>query len=187
MRRTTIATFGASLLAIFLSSPLPAQQAGHPHQALTSEQKRQLAFPILGGISMFIEVDSDKTNGAVAVVRGFTPPKYGPPPRMNTREDAVFVIVRGHYRFRRGTEEMDAPAGTILFMPRNVPHVFRNIGDEPGEHLLLIVPGGLEKMFREISDAKVELPKDLAKLQEISAKYGIKGVPPGSMALSDPK
>jgi quercetin dioxygenase-like cupin family protein len=184
MRRTTISTFGASLLAISLSSPVPAQQAGHPHQPLTSEQKRQLAFPMLGG-TMFIEVDSDKTNGTVAVVRGFTPPKYGPPPRMNTREDAVFVIVRGHYRFRLGSEEIDAPAGTVLFMPRDVPHLLQNIGDEPGEHLLVLVPGGLEKMFREISTAQIELPRDLAKLQEIAAKYGVKGVPPGPMPLSN--
>jgi mannose-6-phosphate isomerase-like protein (cupin superfamily) len=136
---------------------------------------------------MFIEVDSDKTNGTIAVVRGFAPPNHGPPPHMHTREDEIFVIVRGHYRFRHGSEEIDAPAGTVLFMPRNLPHMFRNIGDEPGEHLLVIVPGGLEKMFREISDAKIELPRDLAKLQEISAKYGIKGVPPGSMPLSNPQ
>jgi hypothetical protein len=77
MRRTTIATLVASLLAISLSSPSPAQQAGHPHQPLTSEQKRQLAFPMLGG-TMFIEVDSDKTNGTIAVVRGFAPPNHGP-------------------------------------------------------------------------------------------------------------
>jgi mannose-6-phosphate isomerase-like protein (cupin superfamily) len=188
MRKTTIATLGASLLAMSLSSPVPAQQGGHPHQALTSEQKRQLAFPMLGG-KMFIEVDSDKTNGTVAVVRVFAQPKYGPPqlPRVNTREDAVLVIVRGHYRFRLGSEEIDAPVGTILFMPRDVPHLLQNIGDEPGEHLLVLVPGGLEKMFREISTAEIELPRDLAKLQEIAAKYGVKGVPPRSITLSDPK
>src|SRR5262245_59238196 len=179
MRKTTIATPGASLLAVALSSPVPAQQAGHPHQALTSEQERQLAFPMMGA-SMFIEVDSDKTNGSLAVVRAFGPPNHGPPPHMHTREDEIFMIVKGHYRFRHGSEEIDAPAGSILFMPRNVPHVFRNISDERGEHLLVIVPGGLEKMFREISDAKIELPRDLAKLREIEAKYGIKSVPPAS-------
>jgi quercetin dioxygenase-like cupin family protein len=185
MHRTTISTLGAGLLAISLSSPAPAQQAGHPHQALTSEQKRQLALPMLGG-KMFIEVDTDKTNGTVAVVRVFAPPKYGPPqlPRVNTREDAVVVIVKGHYRFRLGSEEIDAPTGTILFMPRDVPHLLQSVGDEPGEHLLVLVPGGLEKMFREISTARIELPRDLAKLQEIAAKYGVKGVPPGSMPLS---
>jgi quercetin dioxygenase-like cupin family protein len=188
MRRTTIATLGASLLAISLSSPSRAQQAGHPHQALTSEQKRHLAFPMLAG-KMFIEVDSDNTNGTVAVVRVFAPPKYGPPqlPRVNTREDAVLVIVRGHYRFRLGSEEIDAPVGTILFMPRDVPHSLQSIGDEPGEHLLVLVPGGLEKMFREISTAQIELPRDLEKLQEIAAKYGVKGVPPAPMPLSNPR
>ena len=186
MRRTTIATLGTSLLAISLSSPVPAQQAGHPHQALTSEQKRQQAFPMLGR-AMFIEVDSDKTNGTVAVVRVFASPKYGPPqlPRVNTREDAVVVIVRGHYRFRLGSEEIDAPTGTILFMPRGVPHLLQKIGDEPGETLLVLVPGGLEKMFREISTAQIELPRDLAKLQQIAAKYGVKGVPPESMPFSN--
>jgi mannose-6-phosphate isomerase-like protein (cupin superfamily) len=163
--------------------PALAQQASHPHQALSSEQKQQQAFPMLG-LKMFIEVDSEKTNGTVAVVRAYVPPKSGPPPHVHSREDEVHTIVRGHYRFRHGDTEFDAPPGTTLFLPRNVPHVFRNISEEPGEHIVTLIPGGLEKMFREISAAQIELPRDIEKLTEISAKYGIKNMAPGSMPLS---
>ena len=186
MRKTTITALGASLLAISLTPPVLAQQSGHPHQALTSEQKQQQAFPIIG-MKMFIEVDSDTTNGTVAVVRSYVPPKSGPPAKVQDREDLLFTIVRGHYRFRYGDKEIDAPPGTSVFLPRKIPHVVRNVSDQPGEHIVTMVPGGLEKMFREISAAKLELPRDIAKLDEISARYGIKNLPPASMVFSNPQ
>ena len=50
-----------------------------------------------------------------------------------------------------------------MFMPRGIPHVFRNLSDEPGEHVLTLIPGGLEKLFREVSAAQIQLPRDKAK------------------------
>ena len=79
---------------------------------------------------------------------------------------------------------MDAPAGTVLFMRRGIPHTFRNVGDEPGEHLVTLVPGGLEKMFREVSAAGVRMPADKARYDEIAAKYGMRNLPPDSLPFT---
>jgi hypothetical protein len=69
-------------------------------------------------------------------------------------------------------------------MPRNIPHVFKNVGGESGEHLVTLIPGGLEKAFREVSDAKIQMPRDAAKLNEIYARYGVTSLPPASLPLS---
>jgi mannose-6-phosphate isomerase-like protein (cupin superfamily) len=104
---------------------------------------------------------------------------------VHSREDEVSTGVRGHYRFRHGDVELDAPAGTTVYMPKGEPHVFNNIGTEPGEHLATLIPGGLEKMFREVSAAGLQMQRDNAKLDEFFAKYGLKRLPPSSLPLSN--
>lgn len=160
-----------------------AQQDDHAHQVLTHEEKERQAFPMLA-LRMFVEVDSADTSGAVAVVRVFVPAGAGAAPHMHSREDEVFEVVRGHYRFRHGDQQVDAPAGSVVFLPRGIPHTFSTVSDEPGEHTLTIVPGGLEKMFREISDAGIQLPRDAAKNAELAAKYGVTLLPPDALPLS---
>lgn len=153
-------------------------------QSVGSAQKEQQAFRFQA-LKMFVEVDSDDTGGAVATVRVFVPPGAGAAPHVHSREDEVFVVVRGHYRFRHGDHEIDAPAGTTVYMPKGIPHVFRNVGTEPGEHILTLIPGGLEKMFREVSAEGLQAPKDSARLAEIGAKYGLTILPPSALPLSE--
>ena len=184
MRRFAVIARTALLAAALLvPSAGKAQLASHLHQAKAPGEKAQQAFDFLD-LKMFVEVDSDDTKGAVAVVRTYVPPGAGAAPHVHSREDEVFTVVRGHYRFRHGDDEVDAPAGSTIFMPRGVPHTFRNISNEPGEHLLTLIPGGLEKLFREVSAAKFQMPRDKAKLDELNANYGLRVLPPDSLPLS---
>ena len=160
-----------------------AQSVPHQHQTMNEAQKKRQAFLFMG-LKMFVEVSSAETKGATAVVRVFVPAGAGAAPHVHSREDEVFTIVRGHYRFRHGDEEIDAPAGTTIFLPRGELHTFRNIGPEPGEHVLTLIPGGLEKLFREISAADLQMPRDKARLAEMAAKYGVRFLPPEALPLS---
>jgi mannose-6-phosphate isomerase-like protein (cupin superfamily) len=175
----------AGMSAVFVGSTGTAQSetTAHRHRASGSAQKEQQGFKFLA-LKMFVEVDSDDTMGSIAVVRVFVPPGAGAAPHVHSREDEVHAVVRGHYRYRHGDEEVDAPAGTVIYMPRGIPHTFRNIGDQPGEHLLTIIPGGLEKLFQEASAAQVRLPQDKARYDELSAKYGVRNLPPDALPFS---
>ncbi len=160
-------------------------QAQHSHgdaSALSSAEKEKQGLPFLA-LKIFVEVGSEETNGVVSVLRVFVPAGEGPPPHVHSREDEIHTVVRGHYRYRHGDVEVDAPAGTILFMPRNIPHVFRNVGNEPGEHLVQFLPGGLEKWFLEVSAAGIQMPRDSAKYDQLSARYGLKNLPRGALPL----
>ncbi len=180
-RRGAVAGVSALVFGAAASGQTPL--ASHRHQASGTAQKQQEAFRFLA-LRMFVEVDSADTGGSVAVVRVFVPPGEGAAPHVHSREDEVFTIVRGHYRMRHGDDEIDAPAGSVVFMPKGIPHTFRNIGDEPGEHLLTLIPGGLENMFREASAAQLEMPRDKAKYDELAARYGMRLLPPDSLPFS---
>lgn len=173
----------ASLLILPTVSLGQDKQNVHQIHAHASQDKEKQAFKMLA-LRHFVEVDSKNTNGVVAVLRVFVPAGEGAAPHIHSREDEVFEVVRGHYKFRHGDHEVDAPVGTIVFMPRGIPHTFRNVSNEPGEHVLTIIPGGLENMFREISINNLELPRDIDKYAKLALKYGITLLPPTALPLS---
>jgi hypothetical protein len=68
-------------------------------------------------------------------------------------------------------EEKKPPvAGTFVFVPRNVPHAFENVGNQPGRILGIMTPGGYEKFFEELAQLPLG-PPDQATFQEIFKKY----------------
>ncbi|GAC1410422.1 MAG: hypothetical protein NVSMB64_19540 [Candidatus Velthaea sp.] len=106
------------------------------------------------------------------------PPGGGPPPHIHTREDETYVVVRGDFRFWHGNHVVDARPGTVIYMPRNETHYFRNVGNTRGEAVLTIIPAGLERMFATMSDRNLTIPKDLEEIKRLGSDYGITYVKP---------
>lgn len=134
-------------------------------------------FPILGG-TMTILVTPEQTNGASVTIQIDAPPGVGPPAHVHVREDEIFVVTRGHFRFWRGKQVIDAEPGMAVYMPRNEAHQFSNVGSETGTVIATIIPAGLEQMFLTISQRKLSPPQDLAEIVRLGTQYGITYVAP---------
>jgi quercetin dioxygenase-like cupin family protein len=65
-----------------------------------------------------------------------------------------------------------ATAGTTVFLPKNVPHEFRTVGDVPTKTLLMVFPAGGELMFQELNELPPGAP-DMGKVVEICARFGV--------------
>jgi mannose-6-phosphate isomerase-like protein (cupin superfamily) len=91
---------------------------------------------------------AESTGGTLGLVDAIFYEGFGPPLHLHHREDEGFYVLEGAIRFRRGDEDFVAGPGSLVWMPRGVPHAFRV---EPGgaRALLLLVPGGFERMFAE--------------------------------------
>ena len=92
---------------------------------------------------------ADKTGGALGFFRQTIAPKSGPPTHLHEMEAEFCYVVSGQFNFKLGERIVSAPAGAFVFIPRNTPHTFQNIGTEPGVLLFGVTPGGFEKMFAE--------------------------------------
>jgi mannose-6-phosphate isomerase-like protein (cupin superfamily) len=130
------------------------------------------SFQMLG-TKMTIAVTAAQTNGTSVTIDDEIPPGGGPPAHIHTREDETFVITQGHFRFWYGTHVIDALPGTVVYLPRNEPHQFRNVGRTLGELVVTIVPAGLERMFLTISERGLTVPKDKAEIVRLGREYGI--------------
>jgi oxalate decarboxylase/phosphoglucose isomerase-like protein (cupin superfamily) len=61
----------------------------------------------------------------------------------------VFFILDGTYELTVGGQTSTAGPGTIVFIPRNVVHRFRNVGDTTARMLDWSLPGGQATTSRQ--------------------------------------
>jgi mannose-6-phosphate isomerase-like protein (cupin superfamily) len=117
------------------------------------------------GAPIVIHATAAETGSALGMWETFTPPGQGPAAHTHTRETEVFRVIRGLYRFRCGTEEFDAGPGTVITLPPFVEHVWRNIGDEPGQMFAIVTPGGCEQLFLDIAATGATTPEEIAVIE----------------------
>ena len=121
------------------------------------------------------------TAGRVIFGEALIPPHTaGPSLHVHTREDEAAYVVEGVHSCRVGEDRFDAAAGSLVWLPREVPHTFANLSDSPVRVLGVTVPAGLEGMFQEQGSHFAQLtgPPDEEVIAAIGKKYGVTVVGP---------
>jgi quercetin dioxygenase-like cupin family protein len=117
-----------------------------------------------------IKAGREDTGGPIAVMEASFRPKSGAPAHVHRQHEETFYVLEGEFLFQLGTQTMMATAGTFVFVPRDVPHAFENVGNQPGRILGILTPGGYEQFFEELAHLPPG-PPDPAQFQEIFEKY----------------
>jgi quercetin dioxygenase-like cupin family protein len=121
---------------------------------------------------------SAKAGRGYTVLEQVTPPGWGPPRHIHSREDEIFYILEGRYELHVGDEHRTVSAGASAVLPRNVPHGFRNVAPTPSRLLCVIAPGGLEEYFLAVAECSPA--PDPAQLVELARAFGLTLLPPGA-------
>lgn len=123
----------------------------------------------------------DMTGEAVIFGEALLPARTaGPSLHVHTREDEAAYVIEGSLTCKVGDERLEAGAGTLVWLPREVPHTFANLSDSPVRVFGVTVPAGLEGMFKEQASyfASLQGPPDAGVVAAIGAKYGVTVVGP---------
>jgi mannose-6-phosphate isomerase-like protein (cupin superfamily) len=124
---------------------------------------------------MTIKATAEATGGAFGLVESWIAPGASPPLHVHHGEDEAFFVLEGTVRFEVDGDTVDAPAGGYARVPPGVVHRFSNPFDEPARFLGLLVPGGFEQYWVELSllmaDAPSWPPEDMGPVLELQAKY----------------
>jgi len=118
-----------------------------------------------------VKLSGKDTAGAYALLENVTQPNEGPPLHVHHREDEGFYVIEGDYVFEAAGKRFEAHTGDFVWVPRDTPHTFQNIGSKPGRLLLTVEPAGVEEFFQEL--AGLQGPPDPAIVAPIFAKYGL--------------
>lgn len=93
--------------------------------------------------------DVDKRFGVVECQ--LSPGWSGPPQHVHREHDEAFYVVTGTVRFTSGTDELLAPAGSLVTAPIGQPHTFGNADPEaPASILCTVVPERYLGYFRDL-------------------------------------
>jgi quercetin dioxygenase-like cupin family protein len=134
-----------------------------------------------------IKSTSESTAGRVAVTETLAARGGGSPLHVHHDEDEWFYVIEGELTFSVGGRVVDAPAGSFVYGPRDIPHTFM-VNSEQARFLLVVEPAGFENFVRALSQPARALvippapsePPDMARLTEIAAQFGIEILgPPG--------
>jgi quercetin dioxygenase-like cupin family protein len=108
-----------------------------PFQPILTDADAGQTFMMLGTTMRLIATAAD-TGGRYTMIEQLTPPGWGPPRHIHSREDEIFYILEGSYELHVGVERRTVTAGAFAVLPRNIPHGFRNVASTPSR--LVFVP-----------------------------------------------
>ena len=165
-------------IAVAEASAAPVNRLAAPQfQPVLTNAGGGHVFSMLG-TSMRLITPAASTGGQYTMLEQVTPPGWGPPRHVHSREDEIFYILEGSYELHVGDERRTVSAGASAILPRGVPHGFRNIAPTHSRLLCVITPGGLEEYFLAV--AKCSPPPSPAQLIELARPFGLSLLPPGA-------
>lgn len=141
------------------------------------------AFHWLGTLTT-VKVGTARTTGGLSIVDHRVPAGFAPPAHQH-RDDEVFYVLEGDFAVRCGQQSWQAGPGSLVFLPRDVPHGFAVSPDGPGRSLLITAPGGFDQVVSELGTPAgvLELPgpdvqlPDPARIAAVATAHGLTPVP----------
>jgi mannose-6-phosphate isomerase-like protein (cupin superfamily) len=117
---------------------------------------------------------ADSTDGTFSVVEAIEEPGSAAPLHVHHGEAEAFYILEGAIELTCGEDSLTASAGDFVYTPRDVPHKYAVVGEQPARVLLLFSRPGFESFFAEGGtplDQPPAGPPDPEQFQGLVRKY----------------
>jgi mannose-6-phosphate isomerase-like protein (cupin superfamily) len=117
-----------------------------------------LAGNILGSVNDSFVVAEWRDPGAPA-----GPPRWIAPLHLHLQDDEAWYVLEGTLRVKRGDDEVEARAGSAVFVPRGTPHTYWNPSPDRLRYLLIMTPN-IYRLIQAIHAATDRSPAALQAL-----------------------
>jgi quercetin dioxygenase-like cupin family protein len=140
------------------------------------------------GTLISVKAASETTNGRVMVTENVGGRGAGSPLHVHHREDEWFYVLEGELTLWVGGQVIDAPAGSFVYAPREIPHTF-TVSSDKARFMLVTEPAGLEGMLRALGEPAGSLtlppppsaPPDMERIMQVCADHGIEILGPSGI------
>jgi mannose-6-phosphate isomerase-like protein (cupin superfamily) len=129
------------------------------------------------------KVGSDHSHGQLSILDHRVPPGFAPPPHLHHHSDEALLILDGQLDGFCGDHRWQAGPGSLVFMPRAIPHGFTVSDAGPGRIIIVASPGGFDQLVAAAGEPALDLclpvpvPPDPARLTHLAAAHGIQILP----------
>ena len=131
-------------------SPLPDDDLSRTLTVASADAADARPVAVAGG-AYTVLVTGTQTAGRYSLIDMLVPPGGGPPLHRHDFEEA-FVVLNGEIELTFRGETQRAGKGSVVNVPANAPHKFRNTSDRPAHLLCLCTPPGQEDFFLAVGD-----------------------------------
>lgn len=173
---------GATLLLV----PVPGTAGLLPMQAVEPGGTMELVPApagtptVLAGDLYTVKRRAAETGGRLGLVHFAVPPGGGPIPHVHRMEEEAFYVLDGTLSLHADGLRTHAGPGSLILLPRGLPHGFHNLTAAPAAMLCLLSPGGGEQFFVEAghppgpagATGKPD-PAEIARILAVADRYGV--------------
>jgi quercetin dioxygenase-like cupin family protein len=125
------------------------------------------------------------TDGALGIAEVTQPPGIATPLHVHTHEAEVFYVLDGQLDYEAGGQLHHLRAGSLMYLPRGVPHRFRIRGESAAKILVLAAPGGLLDLYRQVGSPATERttppvldPEEIGRWGRVAPEFGLEVLGP---------
>jgi quercetin dioxygenase-like cupin family protein len=130
----------------------------HERSGATMDTKGLVVLPGQGpvwdmapGRSAVLKLLGGETADSVMMFEEVAPRGTATPVHLHRDSDEVTYVLSGEYTFKIGDEVTSGGPGTCAFIPRGVPHAWKNTGPDTGRALFIYTPAKAGKFFEDMS------------------------------------
>jgi len=137
-----------------------------------------------GGAVYKIVATAAETRNTHFAFEAIEPPGGGPPLHTHANEDEFFLVLEGEMTFYVGGKVTRAIEGQTAFVPRRVPHCFKNCSKRESRVLVMFTPGNIEGFFEYGNLPAGTIPTDellLARWNALAPQYGLEVLGPSPL------
>jgi quercetin dioxygenase-like cupin family protein len=136
-----------------------------------------------GGVYQIVTTAAE-SHGRHFVFVATEPPGGGPRLHTHRNEDEYFLVLEGEISFYINGQIWVAKRGESAFVPRGVPHCFKNCSVREARVLVSFTPGNIEGFFDFGLPQNGEPPSEehlLKRIRELGPEYGLKVLGPSPL------
>ena len=132
------------------------------------------------GRTAALKLLNQQTGDSVMAFEEVAPAGTETPLHLHHDSDEVMFVLSGEFSFKIGDEFSTGGPGTCAFMPRDIPHAWKNSGTETGRAFFIYTPGAAGKLFEEMRRAQPAASVSDPQFAQLFRRYGweIVGPPP---------
>jgi quercetin dioxygenase-like cupin family protein len=123
-----------------------------------------------------LKISSKDTNGQLSVFDYTGLGKAGPMMHIHFKQDEIFTVVEGEYRFVVGEQTHHVKTGETIFLPRNIAHTWIQLTDR-GRMIYMLQPAGKMEEFFSLMNTLKQKPT-AAEMDKIHDAHDMKVVGP---------
>lgn len=137
-----------------------------------------------GGGVYHIVATAEETGNTIFAFEATEPPGGGPPLHIHRREEEFFLVLEGEVSFYIGGRVVTHRPGGSAFVPRGVPHCFKNTSKRQARLLVLFTPAGIDGFFEYGAPVDGGMPSNehmLRRLEELAPEFGLEVLGPSPL------